>query len=143
MRQQGEAMPRTLKSAFFGDPDSRRRTELPEQDERRQSDPDDCRAQRRELPAIEVAQRRQRLIRLDTHDLPPNHELPLPAPAQPFAAGVFELGQRNGISRGLRAARSIPGACDQITTWRRASRRRRSMLTSVIAGLDPAIHRSS
>jgi hypothetical protein len=39
--------------------------------------------------------------------LPPNHELLLPAPAQPFAAGVFELGQRNGISRGLRAARSI------------------------------------
>jgi hypothetical protein len=95
------------KNAFFGDPDSPLRIELPEQDERRQSDPDDCRAQRRELPAIEVAQRRQRLIRLDTHDLPPNHELPLPAPAQPFAAGVFELGQRNGISRGLRAARSV------------------------------------
>ena len=85
------------------------RTQLPEQNERCQSDADDCRAQRCELPAIEVAQRRQRLIRLDTHDLyPPNHELRHPEArasiseraskdarltAQPFAADVFELGQ--------------------------------------------------
>jgi hypothetical protein len=79
-----------LRSWSLGGP---RPCRLAEKNKRRQSDADDGRTECCELPAIQVAQRRQRLIRLDAHDFYPHAAEPFSDPrVQCFGTGVFEFG---------------------------------------------------